>query len=439
MIDRINPFNPNSIVTPALFAGRYKQVLQILKKLTQVREGMPASFVLQGDRGIGKTALAKLIMYAAEVKDPSLQNLRFLTSYYSVEKGQTFDSVLQTSLNLMTDRMPETVINRLTQRLGNFFKNGKFTVGAFGASLGYEGEDSSTEQTSMVIKDRAISALSNIISGLDEIIEPEKKMDGVLIVLDEIHNLKDIDGAAQILRSISTTLDVNRLGKISFVVIGYPEGMERFFAGDPSARRHFDLIELEAMPRKEVKEVLTKGFEKVGIIWDEQSFDKNIDVAGGYPHSIQIIGHNLVETDQDGKITNEDWAEALHKSAQELTRKDFSEMYAFHRKETLREVVLNILSLVGKRLSKQELRDFTDGKNIYTASCLGELKKSGAVRELPDGTLSLHSMLFRAAILIHLYTHLKTNISYKKLIKRFGPTKASEIDTSSSIKNSSSE
>jgi Cdc6-like AAA superfamily ATPase len=129
MAGRVNPFNPNSVVTPALFAGRYEQVLQILKKLTQVREGMPASFVLQGDRGIGKTALAKLIMYAAEVKEPAFQSLKFLTSYYSVEKGQTFDSVLQASLNLMTDRMPESVIQRLTQRLGSFFRNGKFTVG----------------------------------------------------------------------------------------------------------------------------------------------------------------------------------------------------------------------------------------------------------------------------------------------------------------------
>lgn len=191
MVDRINPFNPNSIVTPALFAGRYGQVLQILKKLTQVREGMPASFVLQGDRGIGKTALAKLIMYAAEVKDPAFQNLKFLTSYYSIEKGQTFDSVLQASLNLMTDRMPENVIQRLTQRLGSFFKNGKFTVGAFGTSVGYEGGGApATDQPAMVIKDRAVSALSNIVSGLDEIADPERKVDGMLMVIDEIHNLK---------------------------------------------------------------------------------------------------------------------------------------------------------------------------------------------------------------------------------------------------------
>ena len=67
-----------------------------------------------------KTALAKLIMYTAEAKDPQLENLKFLTSYYAVEKGQSFESVLQASLNIMTDRMPESVIQRLSQRLGNF-------------------------------------------------------------------------------------------------------------------------------------------------------------------------------------------------------------------------------------------------------------------------------------------------------------------------------
>jgi len=75
---------------------------------------MLASFLLQGDRGIGKTALANLIMYTAEDRDPNLENLKFLTSYYAVEKGQSFESVLQASLNFMTDRMPESVIKRLT-------------------------------------------------------------------------------------------------------------------------------------------------------------------------------------------------------------------------------------------------------------------------------------------------------------------------------------
>ena len=42
-----NPFNPNSIVTPTLFAGRGQQTLSVLKKLSNVREGQHASFILQ--------------------------------------------------------------------------------------------------------------------------------------------------------------------------------------------------------------------------------------------------------------------------------------------------------------------------------------------------------------------------------------------------------
>ena len=274
----------------------------------------------------------------------------------------------------------------------------------------------------MVIKDRAISALSNIISGLEEIIDPKRKMDGILLVIDEIHNLKDIDGALQILRAISTTLDVSRLGKISFMAIGYLEGMERFFSGDPSSRRHFDIIELSALPRTEAKEVLIKGFQKANLKYNEQDLDRNIDVAGGYPHSIQVIGHQLVEVDQDGDITEPDWTEGLQKSAVELARKDFSEMYDFSGKGTLRETVLNILALVGRPIMKQALRDHAGGKNIYTSTYLGELKRLGAVKELPDGTIALHSMLFRAAILIHLYTHANMNASYGELIKRFKPS-----------------
>jgi len=77
MLNKFNPFNPNSIVTPTLFAGRHDQVFQILRKLAQVREGLPASFVLQGERGIGKTALAKLILYVSEaVLPPRLESLK---------------------------------------------------------------------------------------------------------------------------------------------------------------------------------------------------------------------------------------------------------------------------------------------------------------------------------------------------------------------------
>ena len=83
---KYNPFNPNSIVSTALFAGRREYVLQIIRKLEQTKRGMPSSFFLAGERGIGKTALAKIIRMIAEggLQLQEVDDLNFLVSYYDI-------------------------------------------------------------------------------------------------------------------------------------------------------------------------------------------------------------------------------------------------------------------------------------------------------------------------------------------------------------------
>ena len=58
----------------------------------------------------------------------------------------------------------------------------------------------------------------------------------LLIVLDDIHNTKELSAIAQLFRNISTTLDINGLSNISFMIIGHQEGIQQFFDGDPSAK-----------------------------------------------------------------------------------------------------------------------------------------------------------------------------------------------------------
>ena len=394
MITKYNPFNPNSVVAPSLFAGRRSQVLEILGKLAHVRKSMPASFVLHGERGIGKTALAKLIKYLAISNQESAENLSFLSSYYSVEKGQTLKSVLQASLNIISDQLDKTVIDQLSERLGGLFKGGKFTIGAFSAE--FDKDTSSNEN--QILKDQITSILTNIIKSSD-------KSDGVLIIIDEIHNMSDIEGAAQVIRSIATTLDVNGYGKISFMIIGYSEAIESFFKGDLSAKRHFDSVALTIMPLEEAIEVLTKGFDEVKVKYDKKQVSDFIIQTGGYPHSIQLLGHNVVSIDKDNLISIDDWNEAIWKTAVDLKSKDFSNFYNFDGKQTLREMLMDVLAIAGIPLSKQKVKDLCEGKNIYQSVILGELKKSGAIYENKENNeLRLHSLLFRSAILIHIFS-----------------------------------
>ena len=165
------------------------------------------------------------------------------------------------------------------------------------------------------------------------------------------------------------------------------------------------MLPLEIMPNNEAEQILTKGFNQAQIKYDESVIRNNIDKAGGYPHSIQVLGHNLVEINNDNYIDQEDWAKAIKQTALELQHKDFSNLYSFNGKIRQRDELLNILSLMPKPVSKSDLaKEFNrKNKNIYANSCLPELKKIGAVKEESEtGLLSLQSYLFKSAISLHI-------------------------------------
>lgn len=416
---KYNPFNPNSVVNTNLFAGRSEYVLRIIRKLEHVKRGMPSSFFLYGERGIGKTALAKLIKHISMVKDKDLGKLNFLSSYYSAEKGQSITSALQASLNELTDKIPRSAIKILGERLGKLFEKGKFSIGAFSMEL----EKSKEQEESVILRDQLISILSNVIDSIRLSTGENESKDGVLIIVDEMGNIKDIDRCAQLFRGIITTLDVKELGFISFLLIGYDTTLNKFFNGDTSARRYVDSIKLEVMPVNEAEEVLIKGFKEAEVKWDENSLKKYISVTGGYPHSIQLIGHSILEEDKDDYINDNDWNQAIGKTAIELQRKDFAAFYQFNGKPGGREAILDVLAVAREPLSKKDIQEYCNISNIY--QYLPELEKRGSIKTIPEtGNITLHSQLFRTSILSKIFSKIISEDYLKNLFeKKFLKTK----------------
>lgn len=407
MKSKYNPFNPNGIVPPALFAGRTTQAITTLRKLSETKLGRSSSFFVYGEKGIGKSALASLIGESAKNRNPRLFDLNFVVAYYPVAKNQPFESVLESALNSLTDEVPSSWLGKIGERLGTLFKNGKFSLGAFGVSASVEAK---TQETGVILRDQAISILSNLVAALREAGAGDKR-DGILIMIDEFQNLGDIEFAAPTLRGILSTLDFKRLGNVSFMLIGPEKAFDDFMAGDESARRAFDPVKLEVMPLSEAAEVLTKGFADAELSWDKDALARNIPVTGGYPHSIQVVGHHLVDLDDNGKIEQDDWEKAIHKTAIELQEKDFSRMYSFAGKQTGQEKILNVLALFGPRMSKSGLvKDCKDAYGLANAyQYLPALEKEGSIRILGDGRVELHSELFRTAILSVVFPQLTSS------------------------------
>ncbi len=382
----------------------------MIRKLEQVKMGMPSSFFLFGERGIGKTALAKLLKHIAESKDTMFGNLNFLTSYYTAEKGQTIGSVLQSSLNELTDRLPKTALEVLSTKLGAVFKNGKFSIGPFSLEMASQ----PTPEVVTILKDQIVSILSNIFISLKSSENQTNEKDGVLIIIDEMQNVSDLSLCAQLLRGIITTLDVKEMGLISFLLIGYDDAA--FFEGDLSARRQFDTICLEVMSLEEAGEAMTKGFQAAGVGHDEHELRKNIIATGGYPHAIQLLAHNLLEEDNNDFIGQDDWNIALLRTALELQKKDFADMYHFETKPTVKESLLDVLAAVGKPLSKTELAEKSGVKNVY--QYLPDLRKQGSIKQSQDGAkIELHSQLFRTSILLKILPRISEEGYLKNFIE----------------------
>jgi len=241
----------------------------------------------------------------SKAKDADVYDLDLLTSYYSVDDGQNIGNVLQEVIYSLRADMDNKLLKAFKDH--NFHID--FTTPAGGVSIGMETGKADAATKEKNVRDQAVAILSDIIVKMQA--TPGGKR-GILIIIDEVHNLKEnLKASASLLRSIVTTLDVNNLGHVAFLLAGYEDSVGIFFSEDTSARRVFDVVKLDVMPDHEAFEVWKKGFEKSQIRYDETFLRENIRVARGYPYHIQKIGHHLVKADTDNNVDQEDWNNAI--------------------------------------------------------------------------------------------------------------------------------
>ena len=85
----INPFRPNSPTNPGMFVGRYDEIKRIEGALKQTIANRGHSFLLLGERGIGKTSLLNLVKFFSEgYIEVDNQKLNFLVVEVDITRRQ---------------------------------------------------------------------------------------------------------------------------------------------------------------------------------------------------------------------------------------------------------------------------------------------------------------------------------------------------------------
>src|SRR5690242_7899836 len=95
---KFNPFTPNGLVAPGMFAGRVEELLELEKALFQAKHGNPPHFLLHGERGIGKSSLMFVVqrMAAGLIVGPSNRpSFHFLTVNVEIEPATSYADLIR--------------------------------------------------------------------------------------------------------------------------------------------------------------------------------------------------------------------------------------------------------------------------------------------------------------------------------------------------------
>jgi len=304
---------------PEYFAGRIGEVMKIQSALNQTRHGNTQHILLTGERGIGKTSLAIYARYIAQTPNPVLKSdFKYATAYYTVERDQSLVDVCRGLTSKLLSSVEQGLAKACLEKLKHLKLH--FSINVPGIAEIKVDPDKSVEVKARLYADfeKAIEEAWDHIKG---------EYNGILLIVDELHNLKTFEGAGSFFKVVSEAWAVDGYRNAMLAAIGLPNVPADISKDDPSAPRIFSYVELKRMTTQECLDILHKCIAQSGKRIDENAARKIATLSGGFPYFLHQLGYDAFDKDRDDIITEEDVHIGLRSSLVQFERMFFGEIY----------------------------------------------------------------------------------------------------------------
>lgn len=288
--------NPVNVFTPASevqeierFAGRESE----LSAISLALQSDGAQLVLYGQRGVGKSSLARQLIKLA-INDDSIvsrlkqkphEKLDFIPIYLACD--DSIKSIEALLLRLLSDEdalapwIPFKVIEK--QASGEL--GASFSVKVI--SLGGKKTDSITERAQEVEGD----VTSTFINACKSIVSQKAAKHGLLIVIDEFDRVKNKQGMASLLKSLGPE-------GITFALVGVATTVQDLVMDHESIARQLadGSVPVPPMTDAEINEI----FDRAETLMDKEVTFRDdarnwmIKVARGHPFYIHLVGKHAL-------------------------------------------------------------------------------------------------------------------------------------------------
>ena len=268
-----SPFRPGQPAPIEFFIGRRAEIERVRGMVRASTQGRVSIGFVSGERGIGKSSLARFVRHLVEQNDDAVGCHVFLGGVQDL--GQMLRRTFERLLNESTDKPWH-------QKLRDFFGDRVRKVGLFGLTL----ELNLQERDLAAIKHGFVSSVRRL---LDNLAEHKRSL---FLILDDINGLAGSDEFANWLKStVDEIATSDAQARLCILVVGLEARRQELVGRQPSLARVLDPIDIAPWSDDEVLDFYHGAFREGNAEISAASVRTLTLYTGGLP----VLAHELGE------------------------------------------------------------------------------------------------------------------------------------------------
>ncbi|MCK1447256.1 AAA family ATPase [Bradyrhizobium sp. 48] len=394
MPGKYNPFRPDKILPPGSFVGRIPEIRMLDHCLTQTKHGNPQHFLLEGERGIGKSSLLRVQTFVAagqiDIMD-SKQRVSFITVSISLQEDDDYFAILRK----IAEGLKREVAGR--ERLKSM------ALSAWDLISRIEGAGFRLRDAKASDQGELLATLQNDIAALIEHLGEDQ--DGLFLIIDEADRPPEAAGLGKICKLLTEELSRRNLDRLCIGLAGLPGLLNVLRGSHESSPRLFQTLSLQPLEPAEchavVERALAEALKKNGFATTitPDAIKYVCDLSEGYPHFLQEFAYCAFEADTDNVIDLTDVTTSLFSengAFDQLGRKYFDQFYTAPDSDDYRRVLDTMAEHSDDWISRASLITETGLKGGTVDNALRALKTKNIINqnELKSGLYKLPTKSF---------------------------------------------
>ena len=303
MTPESSPFRPGQPVPVEFFVGRRAEIERVRGMVRASTRGRVGIGFVSGERGIGKSSLARFVRHLVEQEDGAVGCHVFLGGVQDL--GQALRRTFERLLNESTDKPWHA-------KLREFFGDRVRKVGLFGVTF----ELNLQERDLAAIKHGFVPSVRRLLESLAE----HKR--SLFLILDDINGLAGSDEFANWLKSTVdeiATSDVET--RLCMLVVGLEARRQELVRRQPSLVRVLDPIDIAPWSDDEVMDFYRGAFREGNAEISQTSLRMLALYTGGLPVLAHELGDAVWRTARGPKILLGEVADGVAAAAAVVGRK----------------------------------------------------------------------------------------------------------------------